>query len=56
MAEFTEQSIQQQQHEALRRIRHIVRSPVGMDRNQILREVRRVAEDGLRLTRASRER
>lgn len=56
MAEFTPQTTEQRQKEALRRIRHIVRSPVGMDRNQILREVRRVAEDGLRLTKASRER
>jgi len=53
---LTEQSIEQQQYEALRRIRHIVARSEGMTRNEILKEVRVVAEDGLRLTKEGRRR
>lgn len=56
MAEFTPQTTEQRQKEALRRIRHVVRRSKGMTRQQIIAEVRRVAEDGLRLTKAARER
>lgn len=56
MTAFTEQSIEQQQYEALRRIRHIVKRSEGMTRNEIIKEVRVVAEDGLRLSREGRER
>ena len=50
----TEQSVEQQQYEALRRIRHVVRRSQGMTRQEIIAEVRRVAEDGLRLSKAGR--
>ena len=53
---LTEQSIEQQQYECLRRIRHIVKRSEGMTRQEIIKEVRRVLEDGLRLTKAGRER
>lgn len=53
---LTEQSVEEQQYEALRRIRHIVKRSEGMTRNEIIKEVRVVAEDGLRLSKAGRER
>lgn len=53
---LTEQSVEQQQYEALRRIRHIVARSEGMSRNEIIKEVRRVAEDGLRLSKEGRKR
>lgn len=54
MAEFTEQSREQRQYEALRRIRHIVSKPIGMTRADILREIKLAAEDGLGTLRAKR--
>lgn len=56
MSSFTEQSVEQQQYEALRRIRHCVRRAEGMTRREIIKEVRMIAEDGLRLSKEGRER
>lgn len=53
---LTEQTVEQQQYEALRRIRHIVKRSEGMTRREIIKEVRLVAEDGLRLSKEGRER
>lgn len=44
-----EQTAEEQQREALRRIRHIVTKPKGMNRQEIINEVRRVVDQGLRL-------
>jgi len=49
-----EQSHEEQAIEALRRIRHCVIRSEGMTRSEIVREVRAVAEDGLRLTKERR--
>ena len=53
---LTEQSIEQQQYEALRRIRHVVRRSEGMTRQEIIKEVRLLAEIGLRLSKEGRKR
>lgn len=44
-----EQTAEEQQREALRRILHCVSKPVGMTRAEIIREVKKVASQGLRL-------